>query len=150
MSAVLLECQFFIRKVKYDDNAYAFRDCADLASVEIPNSVATIGMCAFENCSELGTVKIPSSVSSIGIKAFDGCDNATFECEVEAKPEGWDEWWNYGNQPVVWSKNTAVSESTEMAVSIYAHGNTIVVENANAEIRVYDAMGRMVVETPKR
>ncbi len=129
-------------------SSYAFRDCADLASVEIPNSVATIGMCAFENCSELGTVKIPSSVSSIGIKAFDGCDNATFECEVDAKPEGWDEWWNYGNQPVVWSKNTAVSESTEMAVSIYAHGNTIVVENANAEIRVYDAMGRMVAETP--
>ena len=128
-------------------SSYAFRDCADLASVEIPNSVATIGMCAFENCSELGTVKIPSSVSSIGIKAFDGCDNATFECEVEAKPEGWDEWWNYNNRPVVWkndSPGTAVAESAAAAVNIYAHGNTIVVENADDEIFVYDAMGKLV------
>ncbi|MBR2195538.1 MAG: leucine-rich repeat domain-containing protein [Salinivirgaceae bacterium] len=128
-------------------SSYAFRDCADLASVEIPNSVATVGMCAFENCSELGTVKIPSSVSSIGIKAFDGCDNATFECEVEAKPEGWDEWWNYNNRPVVWkndSPGTAVAESAAAAVNIYAHGNTIVVENADDEIFVYDAMGKLV------
>ena len=130
-----------------DISSYAFRDCADLASVEIPNSVATIGMCAFENCSELGTVVIPGSVSSIGIKAFSGCDNATFECEVEAKPEGWDEWWNYNNRPVVWKNDgpgTAVAESAAAAVNIYAHGNTIVVENADDEIFVYDAMGKLI------
>ena len=128
-------------------SSYAFRDCADLASVEIPNSVATIGMCAFENCSELGTVVIPGSVSSIGIKAFSGCSNATFECDVEAKPEGWDEWWNYNSRPVVWKNDgpgTAVAESAAAAVNIYAHGNTIVVENADDEIFVYDAMGRLV------
>ena len=39
---------------------------------------------------------------------------------------------------------TAVSESAANAVNIYAHGHTIVVENATDEIRVYDAMGRLV------
>lgn len=39
---------------------------------------------------------------------------------------------------------TAVSESAANAVNIYAHGNTIVVENATAEICIYDAEGRLV------
>ncbi|MBO7593551.1 MAG: leucine-rich repeat domain-containing protein [Salinivirgaceae bacterium] len=39
---------------------------------------------------------------------------------------------------------TAVSESAANAVNIYAHGNTIVVENATEEIRVYNAMGALV------
>ena len=39
---------------------------------------------------------------------------------------------------------TAVSESAANAVNIYAYGNTIVVENATDEIRVYDAMGTLV------
>ncbi|MBR5957363.1 MAG: leucine-rich repeat protein [Salinivirgaceae bacterium] len=39
---------------------------------------------------------------------------------------------------------TAVSESAANAVNIFAYGNTIVVENATDEIRVYDAMGTLV------
>ena len=44
---------------------------------------------------------------------------------------------------------TAIVESAEDAVSIYAHHNTIVVENANSEIRVFDAMGRLVATANK-
>ena len=39
---------------------------------------------------------------------------------------------------------TAVAENAVNALNIYAHGRTIVVENATDEIRVYDAMGRIV------
>ena len=39
---------------------------------------------------------------------------------------------------------TAVAESAANAVNIYATGNTIIVENATDEIRVYGAMGRIV------
>ncbi len=39
---------------------------------------------------------------------------------------------------------TAVAESAANAINIYAHGNTIVVENATDEIRVYNAMGALV------
>ena len=44
--------------------------------------------------------------------------------------------------------NTPVTETAANAVNIYAHGNTIVVENATDEISVYDAMGRLVVGMP--
>ena len=39
---------------------------------------------------------------------------------------------------------TAVTESAASKVSIYAHHNIIVVENATDEIRVYDAMGKLI------
>ena len=39
---------------------------------------------------------------------------------------------------------TTVSKSTANAVNIYAHGHTIIIENATDEILVYDAMGRIV------
>ncbi len=44
--------------------------------------------------------------------------------------------------------NTAISDAEAAAVNIYAFGNTIVVENAENDIYVYDAMGRLIVETP--
>ena len=72
----------------------------------------------------------------------------TVYCEVSRKPEGWDDNWDsaYGITPcdVVWADNTPVAETAANAVNIYAHGNTIVVENATDEISVYDAMGHLV------
>ena len=41
-------------------------------------------------------------------------------------------------------KGTAVSDVSANAVNIYAHGNTIVIENAAEEICVYNAMGALV------
>jgi hypothetical protein len=40
--------------------------------------------------------------------------------------------------------STAIDESTENAVNIFAYSNVIVVENADAEIYIYDSMGRLV------
>ncbi len=40
--------------------------------------------------------------------------------------------------------NTDIASSAVTAVNIYAHHNVIVVENATADIYVYDAMGRLV------
>ena len=40
--------------------------------------------------------------------------------------------------------HTAVTEAAANAVSIYAYGNTIVVENATDEILVYNAMGNLI------
>ena len=45
-------------------------------------------------------------------------------------------------------KGTAVSDAAANAISIYTQNNVIVVENATDEICVYDAMGRLIVETP--
>ena len=39
---------------------------------------------------------------------------------------------------------TTVSESATDNLLVYAHSNTIIVENATEEIRVYNAIGRLV------
>ncbi len=57
---------------------YAFCYCSGLApSIEIPNSVTSIGVNAFYGCSALTSVTIPNSVTSIGNGAFSGCSALT-------------------------------------------------------------------------
>ena len=55
----------------------AFKGCTSLESVQIPNSVTTIGECAFEGCSGLKGVDIPDSVTTIEYGAFSNCDGLT-------------------------------------------------------------------------
>ena len=50
-----------------------FQGCTGLASIEIPNSVTSIGSSAFEGCSSLTSVTIPNSVTEIGGQAFCFC-----------------------------------------------------------------------------
>jgi hypothetical protein len=55
----------------------AFKDCTNLTSVTIPDSVTSIGRSAFSGCSRLTSVRIPDSVTSIGDRAFQYCSNLT-------------------------------------------------------------------------
>ena len=41
------------------------------------SGVTTIPLCAFKNCKNLTTVTIPNSVTSIGYEAFEDCNNLT-------------------------------------------------------------------------
>ena len=50
----------------------AFRDCASLTSVTMPDSVNRIGNFAFSGCSSLRDIVIPDSVASVGAHAFSG------------------------------------------------------------------------------
>ncbi len=62
-----------VTKIGWD----AFRDCTSLTSVTIPNSVTSIGGEAFYNCTSLTSVTIPNSVTSIGGSAFFRCTSLT-------------------------------------------------------------------------
>ena len=55
----------------------AFKNCTDLTSVTIPNSVTSIGYCAFYRCTGLTSVTIPNSVTSIGGETFRYCSSLT-------------------------------------------------------------------------
>ena len=56
---------------------YAFDGCSGLTSVTIPNSVTSIGNRAFSYCSGLTSVTIGNSVTSIGNEAFSYCSSLT-------------------------------------------------------------------------
>lgn len=53
-----------------------FSHCVHLKSIDIPDTVTTIGDYAFEHCIELVPKNLPSSLASIGKGAFRGCKKA--------------------------------------------------------------------------
>jgi hypothetical protein len=54
-----------------------FRDCTNLASVNIGNNVTSIGSQTFLGCTSLTSITIPDSVTSIGNTTFNGCTSLT-------------------------------------------------------------------------
>lgn len=51
----------------------AFKDCAELISVQIPSSVSAIGESSFSGCSQLTEVVLPANIKFIDNNAFSGC-----------------------------------------------------------------------------
>lgn len=51
----------------------AFKDCKNLASVQLPSSLKSIGDKAFEGCSSLTYVLLPAGLEYLGSNAFGGC-----------------------------------------------------------------------------
>lgn len=54
-------------------NEWAFSECGNLVSVEIPESVINIGSWAFGYCENLQQVKLPSKITSIEMCVFSDC-----------------------------------------------------------------------------
>ena len=68
----------------------AFRNCKELTSVTIPESVTTIDDIVFIGCAGLKSVTIPSRVKSIGEHVFERCSElteVTMLCERPEAPE---------------------------------------------------------------
>ena len=47
--------------------------CSNIISVEIPDSVTSIGSAAFQSCNGLTSITIPNNITSIGESAFGAC-----------------------------------------------------------------------------
>ena len=67
-----------LRSITVTNASYGtFDDCTHLISINIPNSVTTIGNYTFYKCSGLTSVTIPNSVTTIGNYAFYKCSGLT-------------------------------------------------------------------------
>lgn len=55
--------------------SYAFKDCKEITSVLLPESVETIEYNAFKDCKKITSIRIPESVGSIEYNAFIGCSS---------------------------------------------------------------------------
>lgn len=66
-------------------NTYAFYDCSNLTSVELPTTVSSIATYAFQNCTSLKEINIPAAVSSLSNYLFKSCtslETVTFDGDI--------------------------------------------------------------------
>ena len=56
---------------------YAFKNCTNLTSVTLPNTLTNIEQYAFNGCSSLTAINIPDNLQSIDKGVFDGCTSLT-------------------------------------------------------------------------
>lgn len=78
---------------------YAFDGCGDMLSISISESVISIGNYAFRGCHSLQRLYIPNNVIKVGQSLFQN-SGVQIYCEVENKPSGWDNNWNYNSSLV--------------------------------------------------
>ena len=78
----------------------AFKDCDNITSVVIPETVKYISRFAFCWCDNLTSVVIPRSLLDIGEDAFDLCHNLT-----DIKYRGTEEEWLYLTKGIYWYPN---------------------------------------------
>lgn len=82
---------------------YAFDGNTIIKTVDLGNSVTYIGSYAFRNCSSLRQVIIPAGCTVIKAYAFQGCSTeCVLNCEVNEKPDAWENNWNISNCQVIW------------------------------------------------
>ncbi len=80
----------------------AFRNCYNLKSIEIPETVTTIDGWAFYCCFGLESVIIPDSVTTVGYDAFANLtEKTTIYCEAERPGSNWRSGWNSGSKAII-------------------------------------------------
>ena len=63
---------------------YAFAECSALKTIELPNTVSTIGEYAFNYCTSLESITIPETTVNLGKGAFWGC-SALVDVDLRTK-----------------------------------------------------------------
>ena len=115
-----------------------FQDCANLKKVTIADGVRKIDNSAFKNTA-IEEIEIPATVTEIGT-------GITPKTAIWIVEQG-----SYAHKYAVENNITYIINENPSSIAeqntnttVFSHHRTIVVENANSEILVYDAIGRLV------
>lgn len=87
------ETSFIITKDVTTIRDSAFYGATHLTKIdaEEDSKLKKIEIESFSSCINLNYIYIPKTVLSIKINAFLGCSIASFLCEIDAKPDGWED-----------------------------------------------------------
>ncbi len=95
-----------------NNNNIAISGCVDgTTNLKIPATIEGYPVVeiideAFKNNTSINSIEIPESIVTIGEDAFYGCKNLTIYCEADSKPSMWSTSWNkyaYSSYcPVIW------------------------------------------------
>ena len=117
----------------------AFRGATRLATVVINDGVQSIGAGCFYGCSSSLVIHVPSSVTSIGADA--ASPSATWVVEAGSYAH---QYAVSNSLKFVLADATSITETAVNETVVSAIGHNIVVENADAEICVFDAVGQLI------
>ena len=67
---------------------------SSLRNIILPKTLQTIESNAFSSCRRLSQIVIPKNVKYVGYMVFSHCNEIKIYCEVDTKPEEWDDNWN--------------------------------------------------------
>ncbi len=68
----------------------AFRNCINMKEIVLPESVTEIGDGAFKGCTGLTEITLPASLTSVGENIFEGCENlakVVVKCDTAVLPD---------------------------------------------------------------
>ena len=138
-----------LREVTIPKNVFwvdieAFMNNPNLSKVVIEDGVQRLYDKCFAECAENLEIYVPSSVTIFGENITD--PTATWVVEKGSAAYKYAIKNNYKIRLVSGdnNNNTAITESNMNNLNIYANNHTIFVENADDEILVYDAIGRLI------
>ena len=122
---------------------YCFNEC-DIALIDIPQGILTIGEYAFDENKNLTTVKLPSSIRTISEYAFHGCTSLKY---IEF-PEGLqtiDDWSFYDTDISVVNIPSSVTNIGEAAFQ-QCRAKQVIIGNGTTEIGAYAFRGARSLE----
>ncbi len=81
----------------------------EVTSIEIPDTIASIGKYQFYGFNNVTSITIPSSVTTIGSYAFRKCTSLTIYCEATSQPSGWNSDWVDSSCKVYWNASGQIT-----------------------------------------
>ena len=135
----------------------AFSSCSSLISINIPERVTSIRQGVFHWCGSLTSIDIPDGVTSIGANAFEGCINlAEIYCAANVPPVCGNYCFDNVNKtactlyvPEGTADDYRVADEWKDFTNILEtdlSGIEEIAADAAADVKVYAAAGRIVVE----